>query len=73
MEKDDASLFIPFLTLLMAIWDSVDEVPFVWPVNVVVGVVGPGGGDVDTLVILIMFSCLKVLYCFHVRARRCSA
>ena len=43
MGKAGTSLFVPFMKSLRAIWDSEAVVPFLSPVNVVMGIVGPGG------------------------------
>ena len=41
----DASLLVLFLKFLRVAWDSEVTVPFVFPDQVVMGLVDPGGGE----------------------------
>ena len=46
---------------MRATWDSEVAVSFIYPDKVVMGVVGPGGGEIVYPIILIMSACLKSL------------
>ena len=54
MGYSDASLLVPYLKLLRGAWDSEVTVPFIYPDKVVMGAVGPGGGEHISPIILIM-------------------